>query len=171
MLLKSFKIFVPVLGVAALVFALTEAMGREKTGIRQPVQFNHKLHTEEWELDCDTCHRFVMEAEFAGRPGLEICTVCHEEPLTENPEELILGEYIRDDREIPWRRLYDVPSHVYYSHRRHVVVAGIECTECHGEIGVSTSPPEAPLNKLTMEFCLNCHEKQSVTTDCNACHR
>lgn len=80
-------------------------------------------------------------------------------------------EYIRNGQSVPWRRLYDVPDDVYYSHRRHVTVAQLECVECHGEIGTSTSPPTGPLNDLTMEFCIDCHEKQNASTDCIACHR
>lgn len=178
MLLKSLKFASLPLVVLSLVFVLA---GTEDAAVEsapsvtwegsQPIAFNHALHTQEWELDCDVCHRYVLEAEFAGRPKLEVCAACHEDPMTEGAEEARLVEYIQSGREIPWRRLYRVPSHVYYSHRRHVAVAKLDCVECHGEIGTTTLPPEKPLNKLTMKFCINCHEDQGVTTDCNACHR
>lgn len=86
-------------------------------------------------------------------------------------EKAEVAAYIASGENIPWRRIYDMPSHVFYSHRRHVTVAGIECATCHGDIGASTSPPKAPLNNISMRFCMSCHEKQEVTNDCNACHR
>lgn len=160
--------------LVACAFLLTGIRIGGRAEIRQPIQFNHYLHTQEpgkAELECDDCHGYVREAEFAGRPSLASCAMCHEDPQTDSAEEAILVEHIKAGREIPWRRLYTIPSHVYYSHRRHVTVAKITCTECHGEIGLSTSPPGKPLNKLSMKFCMNCHKKQNVTTDCNACHR
>lgn len=98
-----------------------------------------------------------------------------DEPDAESDEKAKLAAYVeswkKSGEDIPWRRIYDVPSHVYYSHRRHVTVAGIECATCHGDIGASTAPPRAPLNDISMAFCIACHEEQEVTTDCNACHR
>ena len=155
----------------ASVVLVSAVSGGSQGPIRQPIQFNHLVHTQEWELDCDVCHQHVRQEEYAGRPPLEVCAACHEDPLTESAEEAILVESIKAGQEIPWRRLYNVPSHVYYSHRRHVTVAGIDCVQCHGDIGISTVPPEAPLKALTMKFCVECHEASGATTDCNACHR
>lgn len=170
MLAKSikFSLLLPLALVAVVFFSMGAEDSGRSSGIRQPIQFNHAMH----DLGCDMCHRYVYEAEFAGRPLAEICAACHDEPLMEDSvEEAILLEYLESGREIPWRRIYDVPSHVYYSHRRHVTVAKLDCVECHGEIGTSTSPPEKPFNNLTMEFCMDCHEDRGVTRDCNACHR
>ncbi len=126
---------------------------------------------EEVGLECTDCHRYVKRAEFAGRPTVDICAECHEELLTDSAQEAILVEYIQADEAIPWERLYEVPDHVYYSHRRHVAVAKIDCDVCHGKIGRSDRPPQRPLQRLTMDFCLVCHEQQGASTDCNACHR
>lgn len=92
-------------------------------------------------------------------------------PNPVNDEVTKVTDHIASGKDIGWRRIYDVPSHVYYSHRRHVTVAGIECDTCHGNIGASAVPPEAPLNDISMAFCIDCHEEEDVTTDCNACHR
>jgi predicted CXXCH cytochrome family protein len=86
-------------------------------------------------------------------------------------EKALVTSYIESSEDIPWNRIYDVPGHVYFSHRRHVAVAGVECATCHGDIASSTTPPPAPLNDISMAFCIDCHEKEEVTTDCNACHR
>ena len=152
-----------------LVSAASSLVGKE--AIVQPIQFNHRIHVEGLEMACTECHKYVMETEFAGRPKLGICADCHDMSLTDSPEEVILLKFVKSGEEIPWQRLYQIPPHVYYSHRRHTTVARIECGECHGEIGLSTSPPDRPLKQMTMAFCLDCHEKRSVTTDCNQCHR
>jgi predicted CXXCH cytochrome family protein len=86
-------------------------------------------------------------------------------------EKALVASYIESGEDIPWNRIYDVPGHVYFSHRRHVAVASVECATCHGDIASSTTPPPAPLNDISMAFCIDCHEKEKVTTDCNACHR
>lgn len=150
--------------VVAGVFWKSEALS-------QPIQFNHKLHTKDLDIPCTDCHRYVKSAEFAGRPVTKICATCHDPPQTNKPEEARLIKYIKSGEEIPWRRLYEVPSHVFYSHRRHVTVAKLECAVCHGEIGQSVAPPARPLRTLSMDFCIDCHEQRKVTTDCNACHR
>jgi len=152
---------------AVLVSGCSQGSG----AVDQPIAFDHKKHTQELELDCTTCHRYVREAAFAGRPKAEVCAECHEEAMTDSPEEQKLLEYISSGREIPWRRLYKVPDHVYYSHRRHVVVAGLQCAECHGRIAQTEKPPRKPLRKFTMKFCLKCHEKRGASTDCSACHK
>lgn len=153
-------------------FANTAGSLTTDSPIQQPIAFSHQSHVEGLEIECTVCHQSVMEQEFAGRPTLQVCKECHDEnTYTDSPEEAKLVEYIQSGQELPWNRLYDVPSHVYYSHRRHTAVAQIECAECHGDIGQASSPPERPLKLLTMDFCMDCHEQKGVTTDCNTCHR
>ena len=165
----KFILLVFLLLVAGLLLA--KVIIREDEVILQPIRFNHELHTGQLQMECTECHKYVKEAEFAGRPSLVICAACHEEALTESPEEKKLVELVLASREIPWQRLDKVPSHVYFSHRRHVTATQIECVTCHGEIGHSSSPPEKPLIRLRMNFCLECHEKEKASVDCNSCHR
>jgi len=170
---SSWKVVIPALilvTVSALLFVFG-AEGRGPDKIHQPIQFSHQFHIKEWDFTCDMCHQHVLEEEYAGRPRNELCAGCHTDPIGDSSEEALLVEYVRSETEVPWRRLYNVPNHVYFSHRRHVTVAKIECAECHGDIGLSTSPPDLPLVDLKMKLCLTCHEKQGVTTDCDACHR
>jgi hypothetical protein len=126
-------------------------------GVRQPIAFNHKIHAEN-DLEC------------SGKPTLETCLNCHEEPLGESKAEEKLIEYIKSGEEIGWERLYQVPEDVYFSHRMHVVLGNIECSTCHGDIGESSRPPSKPL-KITMKKCMKCHEEKEADNDCMACHR
>jgi hypothetical protein len=44
-----------------------------------------------------------------------------------------LVAYWREQRPIPWVRIYEVPDHAHFPHMRHVN-AGVECQECHGPV-------------------------------------
>jgi hypothetical protein len=77
---------------------------------------------------------------------------------------------LREKKEISWKRIYEQPDHVFFSHRRHAVLGKIPCKTCHGEIGQSGRPPARPWVKMTMGWCMECHEKNKVTNDCLTCH-
>ncbi len=156
-----------VLGTLAAAVGQVAARG---PAVVQPIAFNHKKHHDA-QIPCTTCHVRVEEAPNAGRPSLETCATCHSAALGDSAEEKKVVDAVTAGHEIRWRRLYRIPSHVYYSHRRHVVTAGIECVTCHGEIGLRESPPERPLNRLTMSFCIDCHRRSNAATHCTACHR
>lgn len=148
-----------------LMFAFGAVRGR----LTQPVSFNHKIHAEN-DLECLDCHIYFQDRATSGRPGLEICSLCHEEAIGESKEEKKVVEHIQSGEKIDWKRLYRVPEDVYFSHRRHVALGQIECKTCHGDIGQSIRPPSR-VRKISMKTCMNCHEENSVTTDCISCHR
>jgi len=138
-------------------------------GIKQPLAFNHKIHLEN-DVECLDCHPYFEDHASSGKPALETCSNCHEEPLGESEEERKLTEYLESGKEIEWQRLYRVPEDVYFSHRRHVTLGNIECRICHGNIGEASKPPSKPV-RLTMKKCMKCHEEQEADNDCIACHR
>lgn len=163
------KIFV-IIGAALVIIFIGIMVLRSLWGrIEQPLAFNHKIHMEN-DLECLDCHPYFKDHAPSGRPTLETCSNCHEEPLGESKEEKRLIEYIKSGNEIEWHRLYRVPEDVYFSHRRHVVLGNIECNTCHGNIGESSKPPSKPL-KITMRKCMKCHEEKKADYDCIACHR
>jgi hypothetical protein len=137
--------------------------------IKQPIAFNHKIHADN-ELMCLDCHIYYEDHASSGRPTLEICSGCHEEPQGEGREEKKIVEHVQSGEEVEWKRLYRVPEDVLFSHRRHVVLGELECAQCHGKIGESTKPPAKPL-KIKMKKCMNCHEDAEVSNDCISCHR
>ena len=79
---------------------------------------------------------------------------------------------------IPWRRVNDVPDHVYFHHGVHTQ-AGVDCQRCHGD--VANMARVACANTLTMQWCLDCHRDPPTNpgftrritplTTCSACHR
>lgn len=152
-------------------FATGRILLRPADAVPQPIRFNHELHTVTLELDCSTCHEYYATSGHSGLPSLELCATCHEEAMTESPEEQRLLELLEGDRSEEFRKLFRMPDHVYYSHARHVTVAGIECATCHGDIAESTVPPPTALVHVTMDMCVDCHLARSVTVECTRCHR
>ncbi len=156
-----------------LGFVGATAWGPElPTRVRQPLAFDHRIHLEEAELECQGCHTTVADRPYASIPSISLCLECHEEPLTDRPEEARLLAYAEEPRrEIPWVRLFRQPGHVYYSHRTHVGIAEIPCRTCHGDFGERAGSETRPPANLTMEDCIACHRQSSARNDCTACHR
>lgn len=161
------------LGLAALVVLLgtTLILARAWPGTVQPVAFNHRLHTQELELDCETCHEFASTGAHSGLPSVETCATCHSEPQGTSPQESVVVRYVAANQPLVFEKLFRLPTHVFYTHRRHVGIAELTCRTCHGDIALTTRPPRRPLVKITMEMCIKCHSSREQTTDCVACHR
>lgn len=159
------------IAMAAAGFATGRAAFPPARSVTQPIQFNHQKHVEKVGLDCSTCHEYFGTREHSGLPALAVCEGCHAEPQTESAEEQTLRALIASDSRPEFRKLFRLPDHVYYSHRRHVAVAELKCETCHGAIADTAAPPERPLVRVTMETCVGCHEEKGVTNDCTSCHQ
>ncbi|MEE9117674.1 MAG: cytochrome c3 family protein [Calditrichia bacterium] len=139
--------------------------------IDQPVASNHSIHVNEGGMECTECHIGVENRARATLPTIQICEDCHSEMNGETEAEAFVVAAVENGEEIIWNRIYKLPDHVYFSHRRHISLGKIECTQCHGDIQDFETPPLTPQVELTMEFCMDCHEEQNVNNDCLACHR
>ena len=163
----GFLIAFLVSGAGALLMSGSE-MWRDP--VSQPIAFNHRLHVEDVELECLSCHQFYEEETFSGMPTAEDCWMCHEEALGTSEEEAKLVRLLAKGEVLEWNPLFRQPAHVFYTHRRHVVLRGMDCADCHGSIGTSESPPDR-VGPLLMDDCIDCHTREEVTNDCTACHR
>ncbi len=138
----------------------------------QPIAYSHKVHIETAGLKCEECHIYAKTGASASIPSTEICKNCHSEvPLSESPEEKKLLDYIARGEEVPWVRIYSVPDHVFFSHRRHVTKAELECATCHGPVETLTKPVSSMFLPVTMNNCMTCHREKKVSNDCLDCHR
>ena len=135
----------------------------------QPILFNHKIHQKAG-IECIQCHPFYKEQRFSGMPNVMTCIECHKDPVTQNPEEEKIREFHKSGKVFQWNRIYEQPDHVFFSHRRHIVLAKMDCKDCHGPIGESETPPTKPWVKMTMKWCMDCHTKKKASNDCMACH-
>lgn len=168
--MKPWSIAIALIAVAALI-AAGVAIATVRWPITQPIAFNHLLHVEDVGAECTDCHLYATTGVRATIPNLELCADCHEEALSESEQELQLVNYIQEDVRIPWRKIYTVPDHVYFSHRRHTAIAQIECETCHGAMGEQTEPMPRAAVPISMNRCMDCHEEAGVSNDCLLCHR
>ena len=153
---------------------------------RQPVEFNHALHNEEVDEECESCHFFREDGTYSGLPKLEQCIDCHEEVQGEDPEEeKFVTQYVEKGREVPWLVYSRQPDHVFFSHVAHVKMGKMDCVTCHGNIGESVSLKVYQANRITgisrdiwgkniagfkkntwdrmkMDDCSECHQRENV---------
>jgi hypothetical protein len=162
---------------------------------KQPVDFNHVLHNEEVEDDCESCHFFRDDGTFSGVPKLSQCIDCHEEVNGEDPEEeKFVNEYVAKDREVPWLIYSRQPSNVFFSHAAHVKMAQMDCVTCHGNIGESENLKVYEENRISgysrdiwgkniagfkrntwdrmkMDDCSECHQKENANQNSVQTHK
>lgn len=137
---------------------------------RQPIAFNHSKHLASG-MSCTDCHTGAQSQERATLPALSACLTCHSTALTESAEEQKIRTLSAAGKELAWNPLTRVPTHVYFSHRRHAQLAKLECATCHGAMEKLTAPPQKLFRPLNMDDCIGCHEQKRLKTDCNDCHR
>ena len=139
--------------------------------VEQPIAFSHQQHIEDVGAECTDCHLYAQSGMRATIPNRAVCADCHSEALSESPEETKLLEYVTAEESIPWSKVYWVPDHVFFSHRRHTTVSEIECETCHGPVAARTEPLTRPMLSITMDRCMECHEETGTSNDCILCHR
>ena len=164
----------------------------------QPFDFNHKMHLEQVDDGCQSCHFFREDGTFSGSPRLAQCVGCHDEVLGESTDEAVfVNQYVAQGREVPWLVYSRQPDCVFFSHAAHIQGAKMECTTCHGPIGTSETlkPYEAnrisgysrdiwgynisgikhnTWDRMKMDDCAGCHQTagihdSSVQTGRDAC--
>ena len=150
------------------------AAGARQVGPEQPIPFSHRLHASDEaaggkDIDCRFCHTGVEKLHRAGIPPVQTCMFCHEVIITEHPEIQRLTRHFEERDPIPWVRVYEVPDHVYFTHRVHIRRAGLDCENCHGPVERMDrlNPPRV----LQMGFCLECHRPRGAPRDCWDCHQ
>jgi len=153
---------------------------------RQPIDFNHVLHMELVDDDCESCHFFREDGSYSGAPKLAQCIDCHEDVQGESPEEeKFVTEYVAKQREVPWLIYSKQPDCVFFSHVAHVKTANMDCVTCHGPIGESETLRVYEQNRISgysrdiwgkniagfkrnswdrmkMDDCADCHRKNNV---------
>ena len=198
-LISSFIVFIIV-----LKFAFDTMMGIgvvEGYQPDQPIEFSHKIHAGDNGIDCNYCHSSARSSKTAGVPSVNVCMNCHTEIKTGtntgtqeiqkiydavgfNPE---TGKYIEDyeQKPIEWIRVHNLPDLTYFNHSQHVIVGGLECQQCHGDMKEKTVGQVAyhdELNKikenidegikfkhptLTMGWCIDCHRTKEIDMESN----
>ena len=122
--------------------------------IEQPVEFDHRHHTQDDGIDCRYCHNTVTRTEYAGIPSTALCMGCHSQIWNDSPLlEPVRRSYF-SNTPIPYKRVYNLPDFVYFNHAIHSQ-KGVGCVSCHGRVDQMGRVYQVP--SLTMSWCLDCH--------------
>ena len=157
-LAKASLAAVPVVGALAgwIIYSLMYSgwATKQHEFVEQPIQFSHAHHVGGEGIDCRYCHTSVEKSAFAGIPPTKTCMNCHSQIWTNAPILEPVRASFRDDKNLTWTRVNDLPDFVYFSHKIHVR-QGVGCATCHGP--VDKMPLMYQAKSLLMEFCLDCH--------------
>ena len=141
-------------------------VAEESTAPEQPVPFSHKRHAEVAK-QCTMCHRNAAKAERAGLPAAAECMACHSAIMKDSPRIRELAVFHKEDKPIPWVRVYRLPDFVFFSHGTHVN-GKVQCAECHGP--VDQRETLAAEVKHNMKTCMACHSARGASNKCHVCH-
>ncbi len=134
--------------------------------VQQPVPYSHKTHIG-LGLKCATCHKNPDPGEMMGFPAVSFCMSCHESVKKESPHIQKLAAAAQEKKEIPWARVYQIPTYVFFSHRAHGA-AGAACETCHGPVRERNVITKEVLHN--MGTCMDCHRRSKANNDCTYCH-
>lgn len=123
-------------------------------------------------VQCLYCHADARRSEAAGMPSMQRCMGCHKVIATDEAPIQELTAYWEAGEPVEWKRVYTLPRFTYFSHRMHVMVGGINCETCHGDVAHMAEAQEVV--EMNMGWCLDCHRSQpnaSQLQDCIVCHQ
>ena len=133
----------------------------------QPIPFSHKLHAGALKVQCKLCHPNPDPGEMMTIAGAAKCMQCHSAIKTDSPSIQKLAAFAKNERELPWARVYQIPEFVRFSHRTHVA-SGAACADCHGQV-VQRDQLFREVG-LSMSNCMDCHRAKKASIDCLFCH-
>lgn len=149
-------LFIPILLIAICLYfpsAVFAQAGSMAQG--DDIEFSHKLHIIEQEIECLTCHEQAESSETGQDnllPSKLVCNNCHGEGEVGNPE---LVPAIQD-------------YSVMFSHKAHIS-AEFNCKDCHSPIEQKEYAGQW-LSLPKMSDCMSCHENKAVSNECSTCH-
>lgn len=157
----------------------------------QPIAFSHKVHAGQLEVACVYCHNSAEKSKSAGIPTTNVCMNCHKAVAGETETATAeIGKiyksagfdqntlkYNGDTDPVNWVKVHNLPDHVYFNHSQHVVVGGLDCKQCHGDMTKETVGKVMSIEELnsideneikftrptlTMGWCIECHGQKEI---------
>jgi mono/diheme cytochrome c family protein len=162
-------------------------LGRNKDYVpSQPIFYSHKVHAGVNQVNCLYCHGGAQDGKHANIPSVNVCMNCHlaineykgaAKLYTEEGEEVNgtaeiqkLYKYANftpgkpwdatKAQAIPWKKIHNLPDHVYFNHSQHIKAGKVQCQTCHGEITKMDEVKQ--FADLSMGWCVNCHRETKV---------
>lgn len=134
----------------------------------QPLPYSHRQHLDTALVDCTDCHVQPGDGAAMTFPAIDVCMSCHAAQPATTAALKQLASFAASETPIPWTRVYQLPSYVYWSHASHLE-AGLTCGNCHGAVDQNEAMRQET-NVATKTGCLTCHEARQVYSDCGDCH-
>ena len=154
LVLFTLALLVPLLLLALMLYVRTPWNTGQFQPVTQPVEFDHRHHVVDDEIDCLYCHTDAERSAFAGVPSTDVCMGCHAQIWNESPLlETVRRSYF-SGKPIRWNRVHDLADFAYFDHSVHVS-AGVGCVDCHGRVDLM--PRVYQVAPMTMGWCLDCH--------------
>ena len=146
---------IPAIAIGGFMAYVRSPYGTGQANIpEQPIEFDHRHHVRDEQIDCRYCHWTVENSPSAGIPSTQVCMSCHAQVWNKSPYLVQVRKAYFEDRAIPWVRVHNLPDYVYFNHAIHVN-KGVGCVTCHGRVDeMAAIKQNAP---LTMSWCLDCH--------------
>lgn len=159
--------FMAAFGGWFFVYANTEIGVQQGYAPTQPINFSHKIHAGDHEIDCKYCHSSVEVSKQASVPAVSTCMNCHSYIDASkkyngqvSPEIQKIRTAYETNTPIKWIRIHNLPDHAYFNHSQHVSIGKVECQACHGPI--ETMDKVEQHSSLQMGWCVNCHRESKV---------
>ena len=182
--MRNNKLLVIIVIILLVVFGLKDTFNSlmsvgvyEGYAPEQPIKFSHKIHAGDNKINCVYCHSAAEKSRNAGIPSANVCMNCHKAiskgAITGETEiakiykaldyDPATQTYGNNPTPIKWIKVHNLPDLAYFNHSQHVVVGGVACQNCHGEVEkMDVIKQNAP---LTMGWCIDCHRNTEVKMD------
>lgn len=147
--------------------ATSSALQANADAPKQPIKFNHKVHVTNQKQACVSCHAETDGGELVDMPDVSKCMSCHALITPRTAAEQKLTAFAKQNRDVDWARVYQIPTFVRFSHRQHAQ-AGTKCDVCHGPVGTRVTLRRE--KQLSMGECMTCHRESNASIDCGSCH-
>ena len=113
------------------------------------------------------CHPNPDPGEMMTIAPTSACMQCHTAIKSDSPAIQKLAAFAKQNRPVPWVRIYQIPSYVNYSHRAHLESKNT-CADCHGRVAERDQLYKE--GNIGMGACMQCHQAKKVSIDCSFCH-
>lgn len=154
------------------------------------VRFNHKAHVVGQKLPCNYCHEGVEKSTVATDVLLpkkhDLCTDCHSidesDPFKDDSpvarcDGCHIGTKAGPNGTVTVAKVVIPQPNLKFNHKAHVT-KGIQCAECHGQVGELELATRDQLPR--MKGCFDCHQNGSAgglskktagaKSECKTCH-
>ena len=125
--------------------------------------FSHELHRDEVGMGCADCHGNVSTSNSSGDnllPEMAFCGDCHD---IESEQGCVTCHKTPKKKSEPTAE-FRIGNFAHDKHLEFIT----SCTICHTNLKVD--PDKQTGHRMSMEFCLECHNTRGAPTKCLTCH-